>query len=199
MRPVIAALSLTLVFGLASCKKQQQQQAPSSAPFELRVDAGNTAEYKDRNGKIWERDRMYRGASKFGFTGHGGDIVDRGWKMPIGNTSEPRVYQTERWGMRGFVAEVPNGLYQVTLHFAETYKPIEAEGARVFDVSIQGHTVLTDFDVLREAGGPQRAVVKAFNDIKVNDGKLEITFRPKEENPIINGIEIVRETTPERP
>ena len=198
MRPITAALLLILAFGSASCKKEQRQTSPSSESFELRVDAGNTAEYKDRNGKIWERDRMYRGASKFGFIGHGGDIVDRGWKTPIANTSEPRIYQTERWGMRGFVAEVPDGLYTVILHFAETYKPIEDEGARVFGVALEGRTVMTDFDVLREAGEPQRAVVKSFSDIKVQDGKLDITFQPQEENPIVNGIEIIRQMAPER-
>jgi len=197
MRSITAAVFLTLVVAFASCKKEEPKR-PSSQPFELRVDAGNSAEYKDRNGKIWERDRMYRGTSTFGFIGHGGDIVDRGWKTPIGNTSEPRIYQTERWGMRGFVAEVPDGLYTVTLHFAETYKPIEDEGARVFSVAIEGRTVLAGFDVLREAGGPQRAVVRSFRDIEVSDGKLDITFQPQEENPIVNGIEIVRETAPER-
>jgi endoglucanase len=194
MRAIVATVSVVLTLGLASCKVEEQKaEKADSGPFELRVDAGNRAAYKDRNGRIWEADRMYRGSAKFGFTGHGGDIVDRGWKFPIEDTDEPRIYQTERWGMRGFVAEVPDGRYTVTLHFAETYKPINAEGARVFDVKIQGRDVLKRFDVLREAGGPQRAVVRTFRDIEVKNGKLEITFVPHEENPIINGIEIVKE------
>ena len=60
-----------------------------------------------------------------GFTG--GTMVDRGG-IAISNTVDDRIYQTERYGMTEFATVVPNGTYQVNLHFAETYVGITGPG-----------------------------------------------------------------------
>jgi hypothetical protein len=160
-------------------------------PVELRVDAGNTASYKDQRGHLWEPDREYDRRQRYGFVGYGGDKADRGWNARILGTDDPRIYQTERWGMQEFVARVPNGSYTVLLHFVEAYEGIEGEGSRVFDVRIENHEVLKNFDIFEEAGGRGRAVVKEFRDIEVKDSKLNIRFLAKQQNPLINGIEIL--------
>ena len=80
------------------------------------------------------------------------------------------------------------------LHFAEIedVKP----GERVFDVKVQGKTVLKDFDVAKAAGGRNRAVVKEIGGI-VAARALTLEFVPKAKAPtdrtaaIISGIEIV--------
>ncbi len=79
--------------------------------------------------------------------------------------------------------------YTVRLFFAE---PGEADqGGRVFDVSLQGHAVLTDFDVVAEAGAPMRLVVKAFPDVPVRDA-LVITLVPKSGvDTLLCGVEMV--------
>jgi hypothetical protein len=46
---------------------------------------------------------------------------------------------------------VPNGTYQVRLHFAELNKT--AAGQRVFDVKVENQTALNRFDIFAEAGG----------------------------------------------
>ena len=60
----------------------------------------------------------------------------------------------------GKIADNPPRRFTVRLHFAELddVKP----GDRVFDVRIQGKTVLKDFDIVAAAGGAARAVVKTF-------------------------------------
>jgi hypothetical protein len=69
-------------------------------------------------------------------------------------------------------------------------------GRRVFSVKIQGKPVLADFDLAREAGGRDRAVVKEFSHIPVQD-KLTIELVPKagnrepDQTPILQGLEIV--------
>jgi outer membrane protein assembly factor BamB len=66
--------------------------------------------------------------------------------------------------------------YTVRLVFAE---PGEADkGGRVFDVSLQGQAVLTDFDVAAEAGGSMRTITKEFSGIAIRDA-LEIILAPK--------------------
>jgi hypothetical protein len=95
--------------------------------------------------------------------------------------------------MDAFVAEVPNGKYTVRLHFAETYDNIDQDGPRVFDVTIQKKALLSDFDVQKAAGGAQKALVKEFKGVNVTDGVLEIGFVAKQQQPEINGIEILGE------
>jgi hypothetical protein len=87
-------------------------------------------------------------------------------------------------------------VYTVRLYFAE---PEHAEpGKRVFSVKLQGQPVIRNFDIVHEAGGPNVAVVKEFNGIKVDKGLL-VEFAPKEKQPapeavpLINGIEVIRE------
>ncbi|MCC6420310.1 MAG: PQQ-binding-like beta-propeller repeat protein [Gemmataceae bacterium] len=65
--------------------------------------------------------------------------------------------------------------YTVRLHFLEPDR-LKA-GQRVFDVALQGREVLKAFDVAREAGGPNRSVVKEFRGVRVTD-ELTVTFRP---------------------
>ena len=77
----------------------------------------------------------------------------------------------------------------VRLHFAERagIKP----GQRVFDVKLGDKVVLEDFDVVKAAGGPDRAVVKTFDDVATARA-LSIEFTPKASAPpILSGIEIL--------
>ena len=148
MRRTVFAAGVCLVFVLASSLDCKHHPRGSSAGFELRVDTGNKAAYKDMNGKIWVPDRD-SGQAGYGFTRSYGDMVDRGWSAQIQGTKEPRIYQTEHWGVERFVADVPDGRYTVILHFAETWDGIDKQGPRVFDVKIQGQEVLKDFDILK--------------------------------------------------
>jgi hypothetical protein len=86
--------------------------------------------------------------------------------------------------------------YTVRLCFAapEGDKP----GQRVFDVRLQGKTVLSNFDIVREAGAPQEALVKEYKGIPVTDNLIvELVPRIKSvikaEAPLINGLQIIRE------
>lgn len=191
-RKTALAVAICVAFLLASNLSCRKHPSGSSAGFELRVDAGNRATYKDLNGKIWEQDRVY-GRAGYGFAESYGDMVDRGWGTRIHGTKEPRIYQTEHWGVERFVAEVPDGSYTVILHFAETWDGIDKEGPRVFDVRIEGQEVLNNFDILKEAGAMYTAVTRQFRHIKVDDGRLDIRFIPRHENPLVNGIEIIGE------
>ncbi len=84
--------------------------------------------------------------------------------------------------------------YTVRLFFAE---PEElGEGQRVFGVSLQGKEVLENFDVVKQAGGPRRALIKEFRGIQVS-GSLVVGLQPADgsavKSPILCGIEVVRE------
>lgn len=68
---------------------------------------------------------------------------------------------------------------------------------RVFDIKLQDDVVIKDFDILKESGSPDKAVIKEFKGIKVVDN-LVVKFVPKLLNPLItqapliNFIEVIR-------
>jgi outer membrane protein assembly factor BamB len=78
--------------------------------------------------------------------------------------------------------------YTVRLHFAE---PDDVEpGERVFGVSLQGKEVLRDFDVVREAGGPRRTLIKEFSPVLAKK-ELKIALKSGRGAPVLSGIQIV--------
>ncbi|WP_425397970.1 malectin domain-containing carbohydrate-binding protein [Aeoliella sp.] len=103
------------------------------------------------------------------------------------------VFQTERWDpgtgeeMQWDFSVTP-GEYEVRLYFAETYSGAQSVDARVFDVAIEGVTLLDDYDVFADVGG-NKGVVKTFT--VTSDGNLDIDFGHVTQNPSIKGIEII--------
>ena len=117
-----------------------------------------------------------------------GATVDRG-NISIANTSNAKLYQTERYGVTGYAFMVPNGSYTVKLHFAETYNGISAQGQRIFDVTVEEETV-ANIDVFSEAKGRNTAPIKTVN-VNVKDGRLDIKLIPRVQLPIINALEFI--------
>ncbi len=66
----------------------------------------------------------------------------------------------------------------------------------MFDVSIDGTTVLNGYDIVGDAGD-QTGVMKSFP--VVSDGTVDVSFTHGVENPLLNGIEIVRTDGPTPP
>ncbi|KAI9086059.1 hypothetical protein K1719_032136 [Acacia pycnantha] len=96
------------------------------------------------------------------------------------NIIGPRFYQTARGSPLSLKYHglcMINGNYNVKLHFAEITisldKNFSSLERRVFDVSIQGRKYLRDFNIMNEAGGIGKGIVKDFN-VDVNDNTLEI-------------------------
>ncbi|XP_070677390.1 probable LRR receptor-like serine/threonine-protein kinase At1g56130 [Malus domestica] len=99
-----------------------------------------------------------------------------------GTNVTPELFQTSRvspGSLRYYGLGLENGLYTVTLHFAETVyesrtsQTWQSLGRRVFDIYIQGTCRTKDFDISKEAGGVNRAVVRKFN-VSVLENYLEI-------------------------
>ena len=96
-------------------------------------------------------------------------------------------------GLSSLALNNATGNYTVRLYFAEPDDV--AAGERVFDVALQGEVILSDFDVVSEAGGARKTVVKCFEGVVANsDGQLVVTFNATgDAKPIISGIEVVQE------
>jgi hypothetical protein len=82
----------------------------------------------------------------------------------------------------------PGRTYTVSLYFAETY--VTAAGQRLFNVTINGATVLTNFDIYASAGGENRAISRTFTTTANGSGQVVIQFISGTQNPKINGITV---------
>lgn len=102
------------------------------------------------------------------------------------------VYQSNRYG--NFTYTIPNltanASYTVRLHFAEVYWT--QAGQRTFNVSINGQSVLSAFDIVGAAGATNKAVVKQFTATADSTGKIAIQFTTVVDNAQVNGIEVLK-------
>lgn len=105
--------------------------------------------------------------------------------------ASPSVYRDARVGASTYTFNVtPNSVFTVRLHFAEIVK--DGLGQRLFDVRINGETVLKNFDVRVAAGGKNRAIVNQFEVLSSATGQIVIEFvQGSVDLPIISAIEVV--------
>jgi hypothetical protein len=160
--------------------RKQQADLGCKGMFEpgsgaLRINAGGPM-LRNRDGTIWLEDSVEAGNTYSS-------------QHAVSGTTVPEIYQTERFHSEPFEYRlcVPNGKYRVKLRFAEIW--FTAAGQRVFRVSLNGSTVLDNFDVFREAGGAHRAVDREFV-AHAAGGELRLRFDPIISNPKISAVEI---------
>lgn len=151
--------------------------ATSSSPngtLVYAVNAGSTST-ATLNGVTYQPDRFSSG-------GQTQAITD-----PISGTDEGTLYQSERYGSYRYDIPVSNATYSVLLHFAEVFH--NAAGARVFNLSVEGQNILSDFD-LYLAAGHDGAYDKLVENIAVTDGRLTIELETLVDNGTLSGFAI---------
>jgi len=152
---------------------------------EVRILAGvDKGAYTDRFGRSWESDRYFSGGAAFDSGDHS-----------ITGARDPRLYRTRREGTFNYDIPLPPGDYELRLYFVETLYGDNnmaggGETSRIFNVSVNGTPLLTDFDVIAEAG-PSTADMRTFKDISpAADGQLHLRFFPETASAMVSAIEI---------
>ena len=193
--PKISGIEIHKLSGTDAPATTEPSSAPTVAPTSevivtgdltsVYINAGSNEDYNDGEGIVWKSDSGYY------------DVGDS-YTVPntISGTDESGLYQSERWSSAGmtYTFDVPNGEYEVVLHFAEIYA--NSAGFRNFDVAVQGEGVIDDLDIYATVG---KFVAFAENvTALVTNGELAIDFVPRIESPKINAIEIhkMQGTTP---
>lgn len=159
-------------------------------PFVLRINSGGgQISYGD---ELFLSDRYY--------TGNGKSYVNNN-VTSIANTTNDAIYLGERsttqnLGSFGYAIPLDNGKYTIKLHFAEIYWGATGggpggSGKRVFDVTIEGSPVLSNYDIFQEAGS-MSAVIETF-EVDINDGELNLNFSADVNQPKISALEIIGE------
>ncbi|CAB3403039.1 unnamed protein product [Caenorhabditis bovis] len=152
---------------------------------------------------VYEEDRL-----KIGTTSAAGIIYD----FPNAHIDDVPLYQTERFHEEtfGYEFELPNGDYVLILKFSEVY--FQAPYQKLFDIVVNGVTIVSRMDVFSDAGGigyafDVHAEVKVRNNLILLNGekrdyrgKLEVNFvKGIADNPKINAIAVVRGNLDEMP
>lgn len=153
---------------------------------ETRILAGSTRSYVDRSGKLWSPDTYFSGGTAV-----------RSSVQHIWRTQDPAIYRSSRQGDFRYDIPLKAGVYELRLHFAETYYGPEdpgggGEGSRVMNVTANGKPLISGFDVLADASGGRTADIKVFSDISpAQDGVLHLTFSSATGRGMVSAIEIL--------
>ncbi len=145
-----------------------------------RVNAGGPS-YTDTLGNVWSADTNFTG----------GSTIAQG--TAISGTSDSTLYDTQRYGTFSYSFNVPNGTYQVTLKLAETYSGNATAGARIFSVSVNGTTVVSNLDLFAQVGA-NAADDKVINNISPSGGVITIQFASTggtDTNALVEAIQII--------
>ncbi len=87
---------------------------------------------------------------------------------------------------------LPSRPCTVRMVFAEP-DPAVRPGERVFDVVLQGEIVMSDVDIVAQAGGAMKSFVASWKDVLVAN-TLDVELRPKGPRPpVLSGVEITRQ------
>lgn len=178
------SIHVDFVSEISAMKAVEILPAASEELLPIRILAASSA-YKDSEGNIWLPDRYFLG----GRPGQSPKVVKSG---------QTGLYAAHRVGnFRYILPVVPNEKYRVRLYFQEPWfgkenVGIGGPGSRVFDVWCNGAVLLKNFDILSEGGsGP---VAKTFDNVQATaQGKIELTFSPVINYPLINAIEVLPE------
>ena len=166
-----------------------------------RINCGGDA-FTDEYGQLWQADDTIHSHS-WGHDFEGVNALQASQRhIPedIRGTKSDELFQYFRFGRHRlwWNLPVPDGEYRVELYFVEPWHGKDGdvkddyEGLRIFDVAVNGETVIDDLDPWAEAGycGALKRVVTA----KAKDGKIKISFpEVKAGQAILCGIAIAKE------
>jgi hypothetical protein len=166
--------------------------------FALRLNAGG-GQFRDQSGALWLEDDLYAiGGREFQTSDPINGIED---------VSLLQLYQSERnipkqgAGSEGlsYVLPVPEvGQYLIRLHFAEVCTCATRQGDRLFDVSLQGQPILTNFDIVAQAGFAAPLVFETVAFVTNADAngltgtyQIRLDFFRKKKGAKVSGIEVI--------
>ena len=158
----------------------------------IRILAASRALY-DRADHLWSADRYF----------FGGRSLPR--LASVRGTDDPGIFAGERFGSFSYFIPVAEGRYSVTFRFAESNYGVDniglppgvspAANNRVFNIYCNGVALARNFEIYKEAGGPLKALVRSFQDLRPNaQGKLVFSFEPVADYPTISAIEVLDES-----
>lgn len=182
-------------------------------PFkDLAISLGDPRYFTDEvQHKIWLPDQAYQKGS-WGYFGGAVYQMEDHVRQPFGTdksiigTARNPLYQTQRIGLKAYKLDVPDGKYEITMHFAElvgsemttllpynllsSYKKPVSED-RVFSIYLHDKLIANELN-LAKSFGPARAVTRKTTAIIKNDKGILLRFEATQGRPVLNALEVRR-------
>ena len=138
--------------------------------------------------QVWGPDKEY---------GHlGGNYQYTAESTDIINTNEDHIYRSSLNRVSGYKIRVENGFYDLVFMLSEN--DYDESNTRTFDIVIEDSLWINDLDVF-SAVGLHHALDLSFNNIKVEDGVLDVYFSAQvygggyeAAGPFINGTKLIK-------
>ncbi|MCM0082099.1 fibronectin type III domain-containing protein [Geomonas sp. Red32] len=146
--------------------------APASGTVAFATNAGGSSYTSGSTGVTYQADADYSGGTLGATT------------ATISGTSDGALYQSERYGNFSYAIPMANGNYNLTLKFAESY--FTASGKRVFNVAVNGTTVISNLDIFAKAGA--NTAYDVVVPVSVTNGTLNVTFTSVINNAEVRGL-----------
>ncbi len=195
-----------IIFRLTPSNLKSQQ-----LPFdELNISLGDIRLfYDEKTGQNWLPEQPYKSGS-WGYVGGKTYVMKNNSRVSFGSsrnilgTELDPIYQTQRTGIEQFRFDVPDGDYELILHFAELLSKnagndiafnlgprsaSEVYVERSFDVAVNGMEVINGLNNSEMLKTDQPVVTKVM--VSVHDQKgITVSFKAKQGEAILNGIQL---------
>lgn len=180
----VISSSSSIVSSSSSAISSSSASSVSSSPetddelsviYALNIGANDSVEL---GGITYEREAFFRTSGAV----NGADLN----QVEIDGTAEDALFQTQRYGTFTYELPVDNGLYNTTVHLAESWA--EMPGQRLMSIVVEGEVLLDNADIYDQFGGRFQAVSLELNDVEVTDGALTIEFTATENYATASGL-----------
>ena len=180
-----------------------------AAAININALLGAKRSYTDNEGVTWLPARVYK-TGNFGYVDGmayqmaGNGRLSYGSDRDIMRTNDDPVYQTQQVNIKKFRFDVPDGKYELILHFAEltadktgitlaynlnNNAQAEAAQDRVFTVLVNNKPLLTNFNLAKQYGALTAVKKKLLINTTGNAG-IVINFKPLKGEPVLNAIQL---------
>ncbi len=163
--------------------------APVAQDFAPLLVSARSTDYLDAQGQVWLADQPYTPGG-WGYVDDGDSVgfdrLNANPTLDIQGTIDDPLYSTGRAFMDAYRFDLPDGVYALTLHFAETLRGNDGTGVRVFDITVNGQLAWDDFDILRHAVTPNTATTVTREPLEVFGGSLTVGFHSRTGGPTNN-------------
>jgi Malectin domain/PKD domain len=164
-----------------------------------RVDAGGPTIPAIDNGPDWVADQSDPSPYRDSTSSYAGWSQVPNINPIVPSTTPSGIFNSERYGNQNWTFPVTAGTpIEVRLYFANRYTGTSQVGQRVFDVSLDGTVVQDHYDIVADTGD-QTGTMHAYDINAPASGDVTIGLSNIVENPLINGIEIIRTDIPAPP
>ena len=185
---VVSFLLVTSMFAGTVALVAGPAFAQTAGTVEYRVNGGTNTVAATDGGDDWTAPGSTAGVTVGGSTSTYSTQDSITTDSSVPSSTPAAVFQTERYGNTQWSFSVTAGQqYQVRLYFAEIFST--SDGAREFDVAIEGQQVLSAYDIHAEVGHDV-GTMKSYT-VTPTDSTLDIDFTTVTDNAKVSAIEII--------